>query len=157
VINSEYGISIKDALADSTPLVAGLMRPMMGKIDPIEIGTYRRALAIGEEYGKRMLALTGKHDDELIRHLVWGYPAHSFCIDYEEAAKIGMPVERLSTSQDHKLAEAIMGLERGHYHGFASSSGSQPAAKKPNSTVRAVSSKRPVANNGAPRRVNGSG
>lgn len=132
------------------------MRPIMSKIDPIEIGTYRRALAIGEEYGKRMLALTGSKDDEMARHLVWGYPAHSFCIDFEEAEKIGLPVERLHPEQDHKLREATFGLERGHYHGFASANGPQQQEKE-NSKVKSVPSKRPVKRDGETGRANGSG
>ena len=149
VANQEYGLSIKQGLEQSVPIVTGLMRPILAQIDPLEVGSYRRALAIAEEYGKRMLALVGESDDDLVHELVWDYPSHTFCIDYEEADRLGLPVERLSPDHDNRFAEAITTLERGHYHGFASTRAQQtPGAKKP-SAPTAMPGKR-AAGHGAP-------
>ena len=142
VANQEYGLSIKQGLEQSVPLVTGLMRPILSQIDPLEVGSYRRALAIAQEYGKRMLALVGATDDDLVHELVWEYPAHSFCIDYEEADRLGLPVERLSSDHDKRFAEAITKLERGYYHGFASTGAHQAALPKKSSAPTVVSGKR---------------
>lgn len=131
----DFGMSVRQALDHGVPLISGLMNPMLSQIDPLEVGSYRRSLAIAEEYGKRMLALTGQTNDALVHELVWEYPAHSFCIDFEEADRLGLPVERLSEEQDHKFCEAIFGLERGYFYGFAST---QSASKKHAPTVHVL-------------------
>lgn len=122
VMNQQYGMSIKEALRDSVPLVSALMRPILEKIDPVEMGGYRRAIAIGEEYANRMLKLTkNPNAAKIIEKIVWGYPSHDFCIDLDEAKGLGLPVERLDQSQDRRLVAAIFDIERDHYHGFVPS------------------------------------
>jgi hypothetical protein len=135
VAQEELGMTVRQALEQGVPLITGLMTPLLSQIDPLEVGSYRRALAIAEEYGKRMLALVGQRNNELVHELVWEYPAHSFCIDYEEADRLGLPVEKLNEEHDHKFCEAIMQLERGYYHGFASS---QSVTKRPSTTAATV-------------------
>ncbi len=142
VMNARYGLSIKEALKDSVPLVTAVMRPVFEQIDPVEMGGYRRAIAIGEEYAKRMLALTGHPNArQIIRSAVWGYPSHDFCIDFEEAMSLGLPVERLPADQDRRLTAAIVAIEEDSYHGFvpqppppqqpaAGAAGSVPTAKR---------------------------
>jgi hypothetical protein len=120
VMNIQYGLSIKEALKDSIPLVTGLMRPIFEQIDPIEMGGYRRAIAIGEEYAKRMLQMSGNRQaDEIIRRTVWGYPAHDFCIDPDEAASLGLPVERLSPTHEKLFTEVLFSVDREAFYGFA--------------------------------------
>lgn len=122
LMNAQYGTSIKDGLEASIPLIAELMKPIFRQIDPIKMGGYRRAIAIGEEYAKRMLALTGNPKAvQIVQKIVWEYPSHDFCIDFEEAKSLGLPVQRLPEAQDHKLCAAILEVGRGQYHGFASS------------------------------------
>jgi hypothetical protein len=147
----DFGMSVKQALEHGVPFITGLMQPILGQIDPLEVGSYRRSLAIAEEYGKRMLDLTGQQNDRLVHELVWEYPAHSFCIDYEEADRLGLPVEKLSDEQDHRFCEAVLGLEKGYYHGFASS---QHASKRPTTETPAVLPKGAV-NDGPSGRNNG--
>lgn len=156
-INAIHGISIKDALKDSVSLVTGLMRPLFEQIDPVEMGGYRRAIAIGEEYAKRMLAVMQHPNAKaIVERLVWGYPAHSFCIDQDEAEELGLPVERLPEEQDAILAEAVISIERGVYHGFVPA---PPAAKATTSPSRPMRSfRRPKAPKAAQSgRPNGSG
>ncbi len=151
LMNFQYGTSLKQGLHDSVPLVTGLMRPIFGQIDPIKMGGYRRAIAIGEEYARRMLAITGNGNaEQIIKKLVWDYPSHDFSIDFEEVQELGLPVERLSESQDHKLTTAILNVERDHYHGFVPSR----QADKPARTVR--KSRSAGRGTATRRRVNGS-
>jgi hypothetical protein len=130
VMNELYGLSIKESLKDSVPLVSAIMRPVFEQIDPIEMGGNRRAIAIGEEYAKRMFDLVGNpKSDKIIRKIVWGYPAHDFCIDLEEAQDLGLPVEQLPPDQDRALTNAILEF-REAYDGFVPSITPAVAAKK---------------------------
>jgi len=148
-MHERYEMSIHDGLRDAVPLVSELMRPIFEQIDPIEMGGNRRAIAISEEYARRMLAISGNPKyREIVKAMVWEYPSHDFCIDFDEADAIGLPVERLPYEQDLAFCDAIFMLERGEYHGFVS----QPQAqKKPSKPVR---SKR-TAPSLASRRPNG--
>lgn len=123
LMNVQYGFSIQKGLEDSVDLVTGLMRPMFEKIEPLGMGEHRRALAVSEEYAKRMISLTGnKNAKGILRRVVWDYPSHDFCIDYDESLALGLPIERLSESQDRLLTRALLELNRDDsYHGFATS------------------------------------
>jgi hypothetical protein len=152
VMNVKYGMSIKEALKDSVPLVSSLMQPIFAQIDPVEMGGYRRAIAIGEEYAKRMLSLTdNENTPKIIRRLVWGYPSHDFCIDFEEAEALELPVERLPASQDLKLSAAILDVD--NHHGFAPAPPAPTRHAAPRKSVRKAAGTAPVV---ATKRVNGS-
>jgi hypothetical protein len=158
VMSRMYGMSIKDALKDAVPLVTALMQPILSQIDPIEMGGYRRAIAIGEEYARRMLALTrNPHAEDIIEKTVWGYPSHDFCIDYGEALELGLPVEHLDRNQDRRLVAALQEMER-DYHGFVPAPPSATTSTKPTrQRSRAIpagrKTKGPVRGNGAGTRV----
>jgi hypothetical protein len=149
VMNSNYGISLKEALRDSVPLVGALMRPMFEQIEPLSMGEHRRALAISEEYAKRMIALTGNPNaTEIVRRIVWDYPSHEFCIDFEEATGLGLPVKSLPEAQDRLLTKALATLDKdSNYHGFA------PHEKQPQQAEPLPAKTAPAARSS--RRVNG--
>jgi hypothetical protein len=147
----ERGMSTKQALHDAMPGVIGMMRPLYGQVEPSKLGSYRRALAEGEEYAKRLLSTWMEDDDaeELAQKMVWSYPAHDFVIDYEEAISIGLPVSRLPISQEKSLVSAITGLTKYDlpYIGFAREHPKRKAARpKP-------SRKLPTAVKAAPRAI----
>ena len=101
----------------------------------------------------RMLALVGNvNSREIVRRMVWEYPSHDFHVDFEEAAEVGLPVERLPESQDIRLTEAIFALDKEDYHGFAPAL--TPPTAKPTKTVRKA---RPTNGRRSARHVNGSG
>jgi Serine dehydrogenase proteinase len=105
------GMSVKEALHEAIPAVTGMVSPLYAKIDPSKIGSYRRSLAIGEEYAKRLLKLR-KHPkwEELAETLVWKYPSHDFTIDREEALGIGLPVQPLDNKQEDSFIEIISAM-----------------------------------------------
>lgn len=121
LMNRRYGLSVKEALKDSIPLVTGLMRPILEKVDPLKMGGHRRDLAIAEEYATRMLSLTGNSDvRRIVRRLVWEYPSHDFYIDRGEALAIGLPVKKLPEVDDLQLAELVSNLDNDDsYEGFS--------------------------------------
>ena len=131
LMNIQYGVSIKEGLQASVPLITELMRPIFGQLDPIKMGGYRRAIAIGEEYAKRMLSLTGNPNaTQIVQTMVWDYPSHDFAIEFEEAKQLGLPVEKLSEAQERSLTRGILSVGKDHYHGFVPPP-SRPERKEP--------------------------
>jgi hypothetical protein len=104
-------MSIKEALHEAIPAVIGLMTPLYSRVDASKVGGYRRALAIAEEYAKRLLVQRGvPNAEEIVGKLGWAYPSHSFIIDIEEAAGLGLPVFPLPLRQEEILLEVIDGV-----------------------------------------------
>lgn len=67
--------------------VGQFMRPLVEKIDTVRYTELSRKLKVGEEYALRLLRQ--KYPDsarDIAYHLVNGYPAHDFAIEYEEAS-----------------------------------------------------------------------
>jgi Serine dehydrogenase proteinase len=126
------GMSVKDAIRESSPYVSAMVRPLYEKIDPLEVGEHRRALAIGEDYAKRLLKLTDNPvAPTIVDKLVRQYSSHDFGIDFDEAAELKLPVRALDRSQDERLTAAIMELHDDglSFTGFAPK---QPAAVSAN-------------------------
>ncbi|MGE5647938.1 MAG: SDH family Clp fold serine proteinase [Acidobacteriota bacterium] len=146
------GISIKEAIHESIPCVTGMMRPLYEKIDPLEVGGHRRALAIGEEYASRLLRLVGnQHGNSIVEKLVWKYPSHDFVVDIDEARELNLPVSALPPDQDNLLTDAIMEIEEDEvcFYGFAHTKPQTPdGATKPPKAVNGARKLRKA--NGAP-------
>lgn len=104
------GVSVKEAYHEAMPAVANTVAPLYQKIEPSKIGSYRRSLAVGEEYAKRLLRLTGlqtSHANKIAEQLVWKYPSHDFVIDREEALDIGLPIVDLDESDENDFIEIL--------------------------------------------------
>src|SRR5712692_11270792 len=56
------GMSVKEAVHEALPAVIQMMNPLYAHVDPSKVGGYRRSLAVGEEYAKRILEQRGFHD-----------------------------------------------------------------------------------------------
>jgi len=116
------GMGIKEALRESITVTTALMRPLYEQLNPLEIGAYKRALAIGEEYATRLLALTkNPRRKEIVEALVSKYPSHEFAIDREEARSLGLPVYPLDAGQESLLHNAMEGIVQNgeSVYGFA--------------------------------------
>jgi hypothetical protein len=108
---ADRGMSVKQALHDSIPGVAEIMRPLYTHVDPSKLGSYRRALAEGEEYAKRLLGSVEREDgDDIAQQLVWKYPAHDFVIERDEARELGLPVEKMDSQQEKTLVKLLIEL-----------------------------------------------
>jgi hypothetical protein len=127
-------MSVKEAIHESIPCVASMMRPLYERIDPLEVGGHRRALAIGEEYAKRLLSRVGNSNcEEIVEKLVWKYPSHDFIVDIDEALEIGLPVATLPREQEKKLIKAIMEVQSNErsFYGFVSPKSTPVPRPKP--------------------------
>jgi hypothetical protein len=126
------GISVKEALHESLHFTTEIMRPLYEQLDPLEIGEYKRALAIGEEYGDRLLTMTkNPHRKEISQALLSKYPSHGFVIDRVEARSLGLPVHPLDSAQETLFLSAVTSiLHSGEsLYGFSKVPTQKPAAK----------------------------
>ena len=105
------GISVKEALHESLHFTTEIMRPLYEQLDPLEIGEYKRALAIGEEYGDRLLAMTkNPHRKAISQALLSKYPSHGFVIDRIEARSLGLPAHALDSVQESMCLSAVASI-----------------------------------------------
>lgn len=105
------GMSLKEAFREAIPATTNLLTPLYSKVDPSKIGSFKRSLAEGEEYAKRLLKLRKPpytNPDKIATNLVWKYPAHDFVIDRAEATDLGLPVAHLSEADDDMFFDVLM-------------------------------------------------
>lgn len=113
-----YEMDLPHAIENAQPLVSDMVRPLFDQVDPLELGEARRHLAVGEEYSKRIMERYSYRDytedqiAETVRTLVWGYPSHGFFIGRNEAANIGLNVERLDDETTELCEEFITTVKR---------------------------------------------
>ena len=97
MIISRTKMDIDDCFKHGIEFVKVTTGPLISQLNPEKLGTYSRALSIGEEYGKRLLrrfsSLDEKEHAKMITNLVHGYPSHEYIIDYLELKELGFKVE----------------------------------------------------------------
>ena len=101
-------ITFKAAAEAAVPLVAGMLEPIYGQIDPLKLGENARALDIAGDYAIRLNDHSGNVDTTRmgIEALVSGYPDHGFVIDRKEASMLFRNVSEPSHEQQ-AIAEAL--------------------------------------------------
>ena len=105
------GMSLKESLHESLHFTTEIMRPLYEQLDPLEIGEYKRALAIGEEYGERLLSMTkNPHRKAISQALLSKYPSHGFVIDRDEARALELPVHPLDSAQETLFLSALASI-----------------------------------------------
>ena len=132
------GMGVKEALHEAVPCITGLLRPLYGQIDPIEMGEHRRLLAIGEQYATRLLDMVNNQNrGAIVEKLVWKYASHDFAINRAEAKALHLPVEPMDAKQEDQLLNVLTEFREYElsYCGFI------PALRLPKS--RQVSRKKP--------------
>ncbi len=106
--------SVEEAVKHSLDFAAKITVPMFSQIKVEKMGEYGRALQIGLEYGRRLLKRYGhvpeENHDKILRHLIYGYPSHSYVIDYKEMIEIGFDVELPSKEEDDIINEMVISL-----------------------------------------------
>jgi hypothetical protein len=106
LILARTDFSIKEAIEEAQKFTKNICEPLYAKVDPDKLGEYNRMIAIGEEYTKRAMlryGYAGRKPEEItriIKQIVYGYPSHSFIIDYKEAAALGLNVRLPSTDEE---------------------------------------------------------
>ena len=107
-------LTVKEALEEARQFVSIVITPLYQQVRPLDLGEYRRTLAIGEEYSRRVMerySYKGEDSENvnrIIQRIVWSYPSHRFVIDYEEAKELGLNVHLLN-EEDSKATKQIVG------------------------------------------------
>jgi ATP-dependent protease ClpP protease subunit len=100
-----------DLMKYAMDFVAITARPLFEKIEAHKLGDYSQALAIGEEYGRRVLKRVSSLDssaiDTIVQQLVHSYPSHEYVIDCDELQKLRLPATRFSHSAERRAVRAL--------------------------------------------------
>ena len=93
------GMKLAEAVGLANGFTGQTSGKLYDKLDPKQIGSYARALEIGERYGISILCnLMGWAEDkakDTVKQLVWNYPSHSFIIDREELNNLGLTTNEI--------------------------------------------------------------
>lgn len=98
-LKSEGRITLKTATAFASDLTVGILAPIVSQIDPLHVGEVSRGMRIGEEYGKRLSAVSKNLTPTALNKLINDYPSHTFVIDKKEAKDLFVNVRDPSKSE----------------------------------------------------------
>ncbi len=103
-----------DVLKYALKFVTATSTPLFGKVEAHKLGDYSQTLAIGEEYGHRLLQRFHTMDpgtiESIIHQLVHGYPAHEYVIDCHELQELGFEAD-VFAGEERVAARALRGDE----------------------------------------------
>lgn len=100
-------ISFASASQAAVEAMKSIYAPVLGKIDPEEIGVRSRAMRIAQDYGLRLSSKWGNPKGDTLRLLAETYSSHSFVIDRAEAERM---FERVRSANEHeKKIVALLG------------------------------------------------
>jgi hypothetical protein len=116
-----------ELLERSVVFALGAVTSMLQSISALDFGGWGRSLRIGERYAINLLeagALTQNADHDRIRQiagqLVFGYTHHLFPIDYHEAKRISLPVEKMDAQTYEKAIKVVEECQGKDVIGFLS-------------------------------------
>lgn len=111
MIAGRSGLDLNDSLEHAIRFVQATTTPLFAKLDPATLGAYSRALAIGSEYGDRLLSRSTDWDknrrEQVLDKLVRGYPTHEYIIDYTEMKDMGFSVA-LFDENERESVDALL-------------------------------------------------
>ena len=111
MIAGRSGLDLNDSLEHAIRFVQATTKPLFAKLDPATLGAYSRALAIGWEYGDRLLSRSTDWDEnrreQVLDKLVRGYPTHDYIIDYTEMKDMGFSVA-LFAKNERESVDALL-------------------------------------------------
>lgn len=98
-------ITFRTATEVASSLVAGLLSPVYGRLDPMHIGEAARAMQIARDYGQRLDEGSGNlRSPDALEQLVAGFSEHGFVIDRDEAAiyfhDVSRPSDELASLEE---------------------------------------------------------
>ena len=103
MIAMRSGMSLDECLKHAIEFVRSTTGPLFTQLNPEKLGEYSRSLAVGTEYGARLIRRYTTWDDdkrtEILEKLVHGYPSHEYIIDYHELEEMGFDVSLFEDSE----------------------------------------------------------
>ena len=95
-------VSMKTAAKIATELTVGIMAPISGQIDPLQLGRREREMGIVRSYAERL-----KIPDEVVWRLATDYQDHGFVIDLTEAKEFLREQVRAPNPEEARLESAL--------------------------------------------------
>jgi hypothetical protein len=99
-------LSFPSAAKAASEFVTQLYAPILGRIDPEEVGARSRAMKIADDYGQRLALKWQNVRPGAVTRLAETYSSHSFVIDRDEAAELFVRVREASL-EERQLVEAL--------------------------------------------------
>ena len=110
------GLDLDECIRHAINFVVGTTGPLFSRLDPGKLGEYSRALAVGSEYGNRLLRRFTDWDDRkrafVVDKLVHGYPSHDYVIDYHELEELGFKVRLFEGGERDAIETALDAARR---------------------------------------------
>ena len=105
-------LSLDECIRHAINFVIGTTSPLFSQLDPEKLGEYSRALAVGSEYGDRLLRRFSNWDamqrSTILEELVHGYPSHDYIIDFHELQELGLKVKLFPEDEREAVINAIL-------------------------------------------------
>ncbi len=99
-----------DILRHALSFVSTVSGPLLAKIEAHKLGDYSQTLAIGENYGGRLLRrfhpIAKDRIADTITQLVHGYPSHQYVIDCQELRALGLQAD-VFTGREQAVSRAL--------------------------------------------------
>ena len=93
-------VSRMHAIEAAGRIAQSVASALYSQVDPVMIGAMQRSIAVAMEYGTRLAKRPNSISPDNLRKLIAGYPAHSFCIDRDEAQNLFSSVHKLENDQN---------------------------------------------------------
>lgn len=111
MIARSTGLDLDECIRHAINFIVGTTGPLFSRLDPEKLGEYSRALAVGSEYGNRLLRRFTDWDDRkrtsVVDKLVHGYPSHDYVIDYHELEELGFKVQLFEGGERNSVQTAL--------------------------------------------------
>ena len=98
-------VSRMHAIEAAGRIAQSVASALYSQVDPVTIGAMQRSIAVALEYGTRLAKKSNSISPDKLRKLIAGYPAHSFCIDRDEAQDLFCSVRNL---EEDKSLTAVL-------------------------------------------------
>lgn len=112
IILTRADLSVDEALKHAIEFASQVSRPLFAQLNTEKLGEYSRALAVGKEYGERLLRRYSHWNsfdeiDNVLEKLIRGYSSHDYIIDFKELKDLGFAV-RLPDASEKASIEALV-------------------------------------------------
>lgn len=116
MLMARSGLDVVECIRHAIRFSVGTTGPLFTKLNPEKLGEYSRALAVGSEYGDRLLRRFSTWDSEkrsqVVEKLVHGYPSHDYIIDYHELDELGFTVKLFEGAERTAIRTASLAVLR---------------------------------------------
>jgi hypothetical protein len=109
LLDPRRGVAPQRALEASSQFAAQLVRPILEKVEPYDLGAFALDSSLAISYCQRIATPTDpakqSQRNVVYRYLVERYPAHEFAIDLAEAKALGFNISEPSQTLDNLFDE----------------------------------------------------